>query len=140
MDFRLKACTFFFKKQAPIAKHGCSYQPLNSFSKIDFADIVSSSDPTDVVILNLNLNQMIHHTFPKIDQCCKLNGGKVKYDGIDNIKRIDCNMSQKEFFEKYINEREPVMMKGCQNEWKAGNWTIGNLLDRYRSFTKKDIY
>ena len=76
---------------------------------------------------------MIDHTLPKIDRCCKLNGGEVKYDGIDNIQRIDCNISQKEFLEKYVNKREVVLMKGCQNEWKAKNWTIENLFDRYQS-------
>ena len=104
------------------------------FSKIDFADIVPSTNPAETVILNLNQAQMIDHTFPKIDRCCKLNHGKVKYDGIDNIQRIDCNMPQKEFLEKYINKREAVVMKGCQNEWMARNWTIENLLDRYRLF------
>ena len=104
------------------------------YSKVDFTDIVTSTNPADVIILNLNLNQMIDHTLPKINQCCKLNGAReVKYDGIDNIQRIDCNISQNEFLEKYVNEREVVMMKGCQNEWMAKNWTIANLFDRYQS-------
>ena len=102
------------------------------FSKIDFADIVPSTNPAETVILNLNQAQMIDHTFPKIDRCCKLNHGKVKYDGIDNIQRIDCNIPKNEFLEKYVNGREAVLMKGCQNEWMARNWTIENLLDRYR--------
>ena len=102
------------------------------YSKIDFADIVTSTNPADdVVILNLNLNHLISHTLPKIDRCCKLNGGEVKYDGIDNIQRIDCNIPKNEFLEKYVNGREAVLMKGCQNEWMARNWTIENLLDRY---------
>ena len=102
------------------------------YSKIDFTDMITSTNPSDIVILNLNLNQMIDHTLPKIDRCCKLNGGEVKYDGIDNIQRIDCNIPKNEFLEKYVNGREAVLMKGCQNEWMARNWTIENLLDRYR--------
>ena len=104
------------------------------YSKIDFTDMITSTNPSDIVILNLNLNQMIDHTLPKIDRCCKLNSEEIHYDGNDNIQRIDCNMSQKEFLEKYINKREAVVMKGCQNEWMARNWTIENLLDRYRLF------
>ena len=42
------------------------------FSNIDFTDIVSSTNPADIIILNLNLNHMIDHTLPKIDRCCKL--------------------------------------------------------------------
>ena len=108
-------------------------QQNTMFSKIDFIDIVSSTNPADIIILNLNLNHMIDHTLPKIDRCCKLNDDlEVKYDGIDNIQRIDCNIPKNEFLEKYVIGREAVLMKGCQNEWMARNWTIENLLDRYR--------
>ena len=108
-------------------------QQNTMFSKIDFIDIVSSTNPADIIILNLNLNHMIDHTLPKIDRCCKLNDDlEVKYDGIDNIQRIDCNIPKNEFLEKYVNGREAVLMKGCENEWMARNWTIENLLDRYR--------
>ena len=106
-----------------------------AFSKIDFADLVVSNNSADVMILNLNLKKMIHHTFPKIDRCCKLNNRKVEYDGIDNMKRIDCDISKDEFIAKYVNKREAIMMKGCQTKWKAKNWTIENLLNRYNNIT-----
>ena len=107
------------------------------YSKIDFTDMITSTNPSDIVILNLNLNQMIDHTLPKIDRCCKLKGEEIQYDGIDNIQRIDCNISQKEFFEEYVYKRDVVMLKGCQNEWMAKNWTIENLFDRYQSLKSK---
>ena len=109
-----------------------------AFSKIDFADLVVSNNSADVMILNLNLKKMIHHTFPKIDRCCKLNNRKVEYDGIDNMKRIDCDLSKEEFTAKYVNRREAIMMKGCQTKWKATNWTIENLLNRYNNGTFDD--
>ena len=110
-----------------------------AYSKIDFADFNHSNDSEDVLIMNLNLNHMIDHTFPKIDRCCRLNGRKIKYDNFDNMERIECNMSQREFTKKFVNKREAVMMKGCQNEWKAKNWTIENLLERY-NFIENDHF
>ena len=77
---------------------------------------------------------MITHTFPKIDRCCKineLNGRNIEYDGIDNLDRITCDISKTEFIEKYVHKSQPVMMVGCQDSWKAKNWTIDYLLDKY---------
>ena len=107
-----------------------------TYSTIDFADIAPSNALEDEIILNLNLNGSIHHTLPKIDKCCKLNGKNIEYDGIDDMERIDCKMPQKEFIERFVNKREAVMMNGCQTHWKARNWTIQNLLDRYHSGIK----
>ena len=107
-----------------------------TYSKIDFADFVPSNYSQDVIILNLKLNHSIYHTFQEIDKCCKLNGKNVEYDGIDNMEQIDCKMPRKEFTEKFVNRREAVIMKGCQTDWKARNWTIQNLLDRYDSGLK----
>ena len=119
-------------------------QPLLGlgYTKIDFSDFIPSNNSEEALILNLNLSNMIEHTFPKIDRCCKTNGKNIDYDGIDNIKRIDCNISRKYFTNKYVNRREPIMIKGCQTEWKASNWTIENLLDRYQfwpTFHQKTI-
>ena len=101
------------------------------YSSIDFADLVLSNESGDNLILNLLESHKIFHTFPKIDRCCKLNEGNVAYDGIDNMERIKCKISKNEFTQKYVNKREPIMMIGCQDEWKAKHWTIENLLQRY---------
>ena len=101
------------------------------YSSIDFADFVISYESGDTLILNLLESYKIFHTFPKIDRCCKLNGGNVEYDGIDNMERIKCNISKKKFTQKYVNKRKPIMMIGCQDKWKAKHWTIENLLHRY---------
>ena len=103
----------------------------NTYSKIDFSDFVLSEDPEDFILLNLNLSSKIQHTFPTIDRCCKFTGKQVEYDGIDNMERISCKMSKEEFSKEYINKRIPVLMTGCQNNWKAKNWTFENLLNRY---------
>ena len=106
-----------------------------AYSRIDFKDFVVTNNSADVMILNLNLKTMMNHTFPKIDRCCKLNNRKIEYDGIDNMERIDCNISKEEFSIKYVNQRESIMMKGCQTNWKAKNWTIENLLNRYNNIS-----
>ena len=119
-------------------------QPLLGlgYTKIDFSDFIPSNNSEDGIILNLKLSNMIDHTFPKVDRCCKTIGKNIDYDGIDNIKRIDCNISRKNFTNTYVNRREPIMVKGCQTEWKASNWTIENLLDRYEfwpTFHQNDV-
>ena len=81
-------------------------------SKIDFIDLVESKKADDYVIINLNLIDKITHTFPEIDRCCKLDGRRVKFDGIDKIDRIDCDIPKEKFIEKFINKREPIMMTG----------------------------
>ena len=90
------------------------------------------------MILNLNLKNMIDHTFPKIDRCCKLENRRIEFDGIDNMRRIDCDVSKKEFVAKYVNQREAIIMKGCQTKWKAKNWTIENILNRYNNISLDD--
>ena len=101
------------------------------YSKIDFADFILSNESDDTIVLNIENTHNIHHTFPKIDRCCKMIEKSVKYDGIDNMERINCDISQTEFTEMYVNKREAIMMVGCQESWKAKNWTIENLLNRY---------
>ena len=109
-----------------------------AFSKIDFEDFVVSNNSADVMILNLNLKNMIDHTFPKIDRCCKLKNRRIEFDGIDNMKRIDCDASKEEFTSKYVNQREAIIMKGCQTKWKAKNWTTENILNRYNNISLDD--
>lgn len=120
-----------------------------SYLQLDFADLVSINDNSNAVVINLKLKHKIQHTFPKIDRCCKLSkNGKINYDGIDNMKRINCNISKKEFANQYIRRREPVLLTGCQNDWTAKNWNMTNIFERflskwpvtYYSDIKKDCY
>ena len=103
------------------------------FTSIDFIDFVPSQEVRDEIVINLSLKNQIHHTFPKIDRCCKFSMPNIEFDGIDNMERINCDMSQEDFTEKYINRRRPVMISGCQENWAAKNWTVENLFNRYNS-------
>ena len=83
-----------------------------AYSKIDFGDFVTANNTEDAILINLQLNHLIEHTFPKIDRCCRLKDNKVEFDGVDNMERIDCSLDQEEFTKKYVNQREAIMMKG----------------------------
>ena len=54
----------------------------------------------------------------------------VYFDNIDNMERISCDISKDEFKRDYADRRRSVILLGCQEEWKAKNWTFGNLLSR----------
>ena len=98
---------------------GIHLKKKSVYSKIDFADLIFSNESDDTIILNLEDSLKIDHTFPIIDRCCKLNGRNIIYDGIDNMKRINCDLSQKEFTEEYVNRREAIMMVGLVMDWVA---------------------
>ena len=103
---------FDTKQLKNISIAGIHLKKKSVYSKIDFADFIFSNESDDTIMLNLEDSLKIDHTFPKIDRCCKLNGRNIIYDGIDNMERIKCDMTQKEFTEEYVNKREAIMMAG----------------------------
>jgi hypothetical protein len=98
------------------------------FESLDLKDLKPSGDLKDFVAIRIRTKTNIEHTLPKIDRCCKLNGRKVEWDGIDDIPRINCDYLQEEFNSKYVMSREAVMLQGCQTNWKAREWTFNGLL------------
>ena len=100
------------------------------YSVIDFADFEESDNLNDTIIINLGLPNQIKHRFPIVDRCCKSHGRKITYDNIDNMERISCDISKDKFKKDYADRRRSVILLGCQEEWKAKNWTFGNLLSR----------
>ena len=103
------------------------------FHTIDFADFQTTNNKSDFIIINLNLKRKIKHTIPPLDRCCKHKRKTLRYDHIDNIARISCDIPKADFKEQYIDKRFPVLLIGCQDDWKARNWTFHNLLTRYSS-------
>ena len=108
-----------------------------TYSQIDFADLEEIEADMGIgkggMIFNLDLKERIRHTFPPIDRCCHVNGRILKFDNIDDIDRIQCNITSNDFKNDYVDKRKPVILNGCQESWKARNWTFGNLLGRYVS-------
>ena len=107
------------------------------YSKIDFKDLehvdAYKSNSDSGVTLNLIMKDKISHTFPPVDRCCRSDGKGLRFDGIDNMVRIHCNVSSNFFQNEYVNKRKLVILTGCQEGWKSRKWTFGNLLGRYIS-------
>lgn len=53
----------------------------------------------------------------------------------DNCERIDQAIcSQRKFISKYELPYKPVVIHGCQTDWKANEkWTLGKLVRKYRN-------
>ena len=100
------------------------------YTLLDFADFEESNDLNESIVINLELPTQIKHRFPTVDRCCKSRGQKIRFDNIDNMERISCDISKDEFKRDYADRRKSVILLGCQNNWKAKNWTFGNLLSR----------
>ena len=105
----------------------------HTYSEFDFSDLEMMEDTNDSIILNLKLRDKIHHSFQVLDRCCKFKEKSLRYDKIDNMNRISCNITKDEFLQEYVKKRIPVMLTGCQESWKARNLTISSLLKRYPS-------
>ena len=104
----------------------------DEYKAIDFKDIVANPNPENstfngiiVKLKNKNSNDKIMHTLPKINRCCQIGATeKVQYDGIDNVMKDSCDISEWEFIDKYVRRRNPVLLSGCQDTWAARNWTF----------------
>ena len=101
------------------------------YTLIDFADFEESDNLNDSIVINLGMLNKVKHSFPTINRCCKSHGRKIEFDNIDNMKRISCDISKDEFKKDYADRRRSVILLGCQEDWKAKNWTFGNLLSRF---------
>ena len=111
---------------------------ITSYSTFDFdgIDIIETNENKQnhhEIYVNLHAkNGTIQHTFSPVDRCCKnipnMNDDKFLWDMAlkygDTIPRISCDISKEEFYEKYVQKREAVLMSGCQDNWKAKDWTI----------------
>ncbi len=116
--------------QVTSSEEDCPQNRNKTFSNLDFSEVVfDAKNPSKVVIKLASKNVL--HTLPKLDRCCKLNGRTVNFDGVDNVRRISCDIPPKEFREQYLYKREAVMLTGCMDEWPAKNWTFDGLLRRY---------
>ena len=75
-----------------------SGKTTRAYHAIDFSDIDFKGDSASRIVLRLYVSRkLVKHTLPIIDRCCRLNGRKISYDGVDDIKRISCDISKEEF-------------------------------------------
>ncbi len=61
---------------------------------------------------------------PEVNRCCKIPPPDYEFSDYYNLERIDCNISKEDFFHEYIRKRNPVFLRGCEETWRAKNWTI----------------
>ncbi len=58
------------------------------FKTIDFKNIVVDPKSKSSLVLSLHASkELVKHTLPPIDRCCKLSGRSVTYDGVDKFQR-----------------------------------------------------
>jgi len=79
---------------------------------------------------------LVENPFPR---CCTESKLPTieEIEAVDTLERISCDISREEFLEKYEMERRPVMLVGCDKEWKGlERWTFENLIPRFDNDTK----
>ncbi len=116
-----------------ISINDCEENELKTcLTKLDFKNLVHKQGSKIIINLNPKSKNKISHTLDPVDRCCKLNGRKVAFDGIDDFPRIPCDVDKESFEKHYVKKREPVMMLGCTENWPAKNWTsFTNVVDRF---------
>jgi len=51
---------------------------------------------------------------------------------VDTLERISCDITREDFIKKYEMKRKPVILVGCDQDWKARkSWTYKNLVHRF---------
>ena len=107
---------------------------------LDYLDMdsfkVSKDKTTLVKIRNVTKDTKIEASSPwnDIDICCpkhkKINTNKIMRTVNDTMPRISCDISQDEFFRRYVKKREAVILVNCTKEWIAQReWTMEKLLN-----------
>ena len=103
------------------------------FKTLDFQNLEKTDTATNSEIyINLNSKfDQIRHTWPQVDRCCvappndfDITTFDVQRSTFDNIEKIDCSVDANDFFRTYVEKRKPVFLRGCQEKWRAKNWTI----------------
>ena len=101
-----------------------------NFSKIRFKeDHLNQTNSIIAIRIKDNRNGSIRHNPISIDRCCRTFMVKPNISSIkDKIPRAPCNMTKEEFYLKYVQKRKSVILRGCQKQWRARNWTFEGTL------------
>ena len=72
-----------------------------------------------------NKKGSVSHSPTLIDRCCKRFMVEPNISSIkDGIPRAPCNITKEEFYLQYVRKRKAVILRGCQKNWRARNWTF----------------
>ena len=64
----------------------CNVDSSKSYKSIDFVDFIPDKSFALAIRIQVG-SKKVRHTLTPIDRCCKLQGRKVRYDGVDDFKR-----------------------------------------------------
>ena len=101
-----------------------------NFSRIHFNE-QKLDQTSSIMIIKIKDNEKgsVSHTPTLIDRCCKRFMVEPSISSIkDKIPRAPCNMTKEEFYLKYVQKRKSVILRGCQKQWRARNWTFEGIL------------
>ena len=94
-------------------------------------------DPNIKTYVNLNVNEdHVKDNTKDFDLCCAPHDKSFDVSSFinsvnDTLPRISCDISVEDFVANYILKREPVMLTGCIDTWKATKtWTMRKVLER----------
>lgn len=94
-----------------------------------------SNDIDKAKNVNANALKFVHEMIPfPYSSCCdRTETPKVSdIKKVDTLERIPCNVTREYFIEHYEMKRKPVMLVGCDENWKAiQRWTFENLITRF---------
>ena len=107
---------------------------------VDFANInfhhLSLHETSNLIILrtkNINRGKIVH-SLAEINRCCNTTGWNddvyqsLKFDAVDEMPRIPCNISSELFNRDYVMKSKPVVLTNCTENWKARNWTFEGII------------
>ena len=100
------------------------------FSKIQIHNDDFNASSTLILLRTRNVKSgKITHTRKQIDRCCRSSGwekdvNQISFGGKDNIERISCDISKEAFLRYYVMKRKSVILKDCDDTWKAKDWTF----------------
>ena len=82
------------------------------------------SDNSNIFIdLNSEVGR-IRHSWPIVDRCCVTPPDDFDVKHFDNVDKIPCSIDPNDFYRDYVEKRKVAILLGCQDEWRAKNWTI----------------
>ena len=97
-----------------------------NFSRIHFNE-QNVNQTSSIIVMKIKDNKKgsVSHSPTSIDRCCKRFMVEPNISSIkDGIPRVPCNITKEEFYLQYVRKRKAVILRGCQKNWRARNWTF----------------
>ena len=111
----------------------------NVFQNTDQENSGNYFEDQSEIYVNLKSENVLQ-SIPKINRCCVPPEEKFEIQTFDEIEKISCNIEKSDFFENFVATRKPVILNGCQENWRAKNWTVEGELGTKISYLILLIY